>query len=96
MSANGCVSWRGAPLFIATPLAGQAVAFEEVDDALWTVHFATVALARYDERHRTFQPIPIAVNGGRSASSAGSAPALEERTTAMRRSFDQLLPMSPD
>ena len=77
VGGNGYVSWRGTPLFIATPLAGEYVAFEEVDDAVWTVHFATVALARYDERHRTFHPIPTAVNGGRSASSAGSAPALK-------------------
>jgi putative transposase len=79
VSRNGCISWKGAPLFIATPLAGEHVAFEEVDDGLWTVHFATVALARYDERHRTFQAIPIAVNGGRSASSAGSAPDLKNK-----------------
>src|SRR3954468_8587573 len=79
VSSNGCVSWRNAALFLATPLAGEHVAFEEVDDGIWTVHFATVALARYDERHRTFQEIPNAVNGGRSASSAGSAPDLENR-----------------
>jgi hypothetical protein len=79
VSSNGCVSWQGAPLFVATPLAGEPVAFEEVDDGLWTVYFATVALARYDERHRTLQPIPLALNGGRSASSAGSAPALNTR-----------------
>jgi transposase InsO family protein len=77
VSSNGCVSWNGAPLFVATPLAGEHVAFEEIDDGLWTLHFATVALARYDERHRSLHPIPIAVNGGRSASSAGSAPDLE-------------------
>ena len=75
VSSNGCVSWKSAPLFVATPLAGEHVAFEEIDDGLWTLHFATVALARYDERHRLLHPIPIAVNGGRSASSAGSAPA---------------------
>jgi putative transposase len=74
VSSNGCVSWQGDPLFVATPLAGEYVAFEEVDAGLWTVHFATIALARYDERHRQFQPIPIAVTTGRSASGAGSAP----------------------
>jgi len=75
VSSNGCASWNSAPLFVATALAGQHVAFEEINDGLWTLHFATVALARYDERHRTLHPIPIAVNGGCSASSAGSAPA---------------------
>ena len=77
VSSCGTISWAGAPLFLATGLAGEYVAFEEIDDGLWTVHFATVALARYDERHRTLHPLPIAVNGGRSASFAGSAPALK-------------------
>ena len=72
---NGAISWKNGPLFVATALAGHPVAFEEIDDGLWTLHFATVALARYDERHRRFDPLPIAVNGGRSASCAGSAPA---------------------
>jgi putative transposase len=77
VSSCGTVSWDGTPLFVATALAGEYVAFEEIDDGLWTLHFATVALARYDERHRALHPIPIAVNGGRSASVAGSAPALK-------------------
>lgn len=76
VSSCGTISWGGAPLFVATALAGEYVAFEEIDDGLWTLHFATVALARYDERHRTIQPIPIAENGWRSASFAGSAPVL--------------------
>ena len=77
VSRNGCVSWKNAPLFVATPLAGESVAFEEIDDGVWTLHFASVALARYDERHRSLRPIPTAGNGGRSVSSAGSAPDLK-------------------
>jgi putative transposase len=77
VSSCGTVSWDSRPLFVTTALAGEYVAFEEIDDGLWTLHFATVALARYDERHRTLHPLPIAVNGGRSASSAGSAPVLK-------------------
>jgi putative transposase len=78
VSSNGCVSWDGAPLFLATPLAGEYVAFEEVDDGLWTLHFATVALARYDERQRRLHPIATAVTAARSASHAGSARDLTE------------------
>jgi putative transposase len=73
VSSNGCVSWAGAPLFVASPLAGEHVAFEEIDDGLWTLHFATVALARYDERQRTFHPIATAVTPARSAGFAGAA-----------------------
>jgi transposase InsO family protein len=78
---NGCISWKNRPLFLATPLAGEYVAFEAVDEGLWTLHFATVALARYDERQRTLHPITSAGNGGRSASSAGSAPARKNDET---------------
>jgi transposase InsO family protein len=74
VSTTGCISWRGVQVFLAVPLAGEYVAFEEVADGLWTVYFADVALARYDERQRTFQPIHLAVAAGRSGSSAASAP----------------------
>lgn len=73
VASNGCISWNGAPLFVATALAGEYVAFEEIEDARWTVHFATVPLARYDERRRVLHPI-ARCSTGRSASYAGSAP----------------------
>jgi putative transposase len=77
VASNGCVSWRGDPLFLATPLAGEDVAFEAVDDGLWTVRFATLALARYDERHRRLQPIaPI---------TAGRSPAAPTRASPKKR-----------
>jgi transposase InsO family protein len=75
VASNGCVSWACAPLFLTTALAGEYVAFEEVDDGLWTIRFATVALARFDERHRNVHPLAALVKAGRSASFAGSAPA---------------------
>jgi putative transposase len=78
VSSNGCLSWKSAPLFVATALAGEYVAFEEVDEGVWTLHFATVPLARYDERRRTLQPI-AAIAAGRSASSAGSAPDKDQK-----------------
>jgi putative transposase len=74
---NGYVSWR-RPLFVSVALAGQAVAFEEVDDGLWTLTFATVVLGRFDERQHRIHPI-AAISAGHSASSAGSAPATENR-----------------
>jgi transposase InsO family protein len=77
VSSCGTVSWAGMPLFVATALAGEYIAFEEVDDGLWTLWFATVALARYDERHRSIHPITPQMTAGRSASFAGSAPDLE-------------------
>ena len=73
VSSNGCASWHGDALFVATPLAGEYVAFEEVDDGVWTLRFGTVALARYDERHRTLHPI-APITTGRAAGHAGVAP----------------------
>jgi transposase InsO family protein len=69
---NGYVSWR-RPLFVSAALADEAIAFEEVDEGIWTVTFATVVLGRFDERQHRIHPI-AAISGGRSASSAGSAP----------------------
>jgi transposase InsO family protein len=74
VSSNGCISWKSAPLFVATALAGEYVALEEVDEGLWTLWFATVALARYDDRHRSIHRIASQYSVGRSASCAGSAP----------------------
>jgi transposase InsO family protein len=74
VSTLGQISWRGAPVFLSEALAGEDVALEEVDTGLWTVRFATVALARYDDRHRSLQPLASLSAAGRSASSAGSAP----------------------
>lgn len=74
VSSNGCVSWHGAPLFVATPLAGEYVAFEEVAEGVWTLWFATAPLARYDERSRSLHPMASPTSLGRSASCAGSAP----------------------
>jgi transposase InsO family protein len=71
---NGYISWRHRPLFVSAALGGEIIAFEEVDDGIWTVRFAALALARYDERDHTLRPIPFAVKAGRSAGCAGSAP----------------------
>jgi putative transposase len=72
----GTISWAGAPLFIATALAGEYVALEEVDDGIWTLHFATMALARYDERQRVLRPIHLAGRTRGGAPPAALAPRL--------------------
>ena len=74
VSTMGTISWRNRPVFLSEALAGEDVAFEEVDDGIWTLRFAAVALARYDERHRSIHPIASLTSAGRSTSFAGSAP----------------------
>jgi len=72
--SNGCVSWRGDRLFVSDAFIGEDIGFEEVDDGVWTVRFAHVAIAWYDERHRCLHPVRSQIAAGRSASCAGSAP----------------------
>jgi putative transposase len=78
VSDNGEVAWGGAHLFVCEALVGADIGFEEVDDGLWTIFFASVALGRFDERHRRIHPIATFTEG-RSASTAGSAPDPKER-----------------
>jgi putative transposase len=78
VSTIGQVSWQGAPVFLTEALAGEDVAFEEVADGLWTIRFASVALARFDDQHRRLHQIAT-FTAGRSASSAGSAPAIKKK-----------------
>jgi putative transposase len=78
VSPIGQVSWGGQLLFLSAALAGEDVAFEEVEDGFWTVYFASLALGRYDERHHRIQPL-AALTEGRSASCAGSAPDLKKK-----------------
>ena len=74
VASNGDIAWAGQRLFISAALAGQPIAFEEVDDGWWTLRFAEVVLGRYDERARRLHPLAPRYKVGRSASSAGSAP----------------------
>jgi putative transposase len=57
VSPIGQVSWRNEAVFVSETLAGQPVGFEEVDDGIWTVVFAGVALGRFNERERKIHPL---------------------------------------
>jgi len=70
VSTIGQVAWGGQVFFLSGALAGEDVAFEEVDDGLWTVYFATLALGRYDVRHRRIQPIAPLTEGRSPAAPA--------------------------
>jgi transposase InsO family protein len=57
VSAIGQVSWRGRSFHLTEVLAGEPVAFNEVDDGIWLLYFAAVRLARFDERTRTLTAV---------------------------------------
>ena len=50
VSANGGVRWKRAWLNVSHPLIGEHIGFEEVDDGIWDVYFASMFLGRFDER----------------------------------------------
>lgn len=59
VSCVGAIRWRGRPLFLSHVLAGETIALEPIDEGLWLLRFATVALARFDERqHRLLALLP--------------------------------------
>jgi transposase InsO family protein len=58
VSTEGTLSWRGRPLFLTEVLGGEHVALEEVADGVWTLHFASVLLGRFDERTWTITALP--------------------------------------
>ena len=59
ISPTGHVQWRGTRYFVAVPLAGERIAFEEIDEDVWTIWFATVRLARLDGRTQTVCALPL-------------------------------------
>jgi transposase InsO family protein len=77
VSSAGQVSWQGRALFLSLALGDQDVAFDEVEDGLWTIRFGAAAIGRYDARRRRLLPI-APFKRGRSASFAGSAPHEED------------------
>jgi putative transposase len=49
---NGEIKWQGELLFVSEALRGERVGLEETGDGVWTVYFAAVPLARFDEQER--------------------------------------------
>jgi transposase InsO family protein len=60
VSSTGAVSWGGDAVYLTEVLAGEDIAFEEVDDGIWMVWFAAVTLARFDARARILTAVPYA------------------------------------
>ena len=50
VSRCGTYKWKRHQLFISQALGHEWIAFEEVDDGVWSVYFYDVLLARLDER----------------------------------------------
>ena len=57
VAANGSIKWRSLQVFLSHVLGGNDVAFEPIDDGLWVIRFATLPLARFDERRGLVLPL---------------------------------------
>jgi putative transposase len=58
VASTGAISWRDQPIYVTEVLAGERIGCEEVDDGIWMMYFAAVAIARFDERTRTLTAVP--------------------------------------
>jgi transposase InsO family protein len=50
VSHNGGIRWNGHWVNVSHVLAEQLIAFEEIDNGIWTVYFGTLDLGRFHER----------------------------------------------
>ena len=50
VSRCGTSKMRGRQRFLSQALAGETIAFEEVADGVWALHFYSLELGRFDER----------------------------------------------
>jgi transposase InsO family protein len=76
VSTPGSIHWRGHRVFLTEVLAGHDVAFEPIDDGLSLLRFASLPLARFDERRRRLLPLapPLATPGAGPAEHRESGP----------------------
>jgi hypothetical protein len=52
---GGEIRWRGDRFFLSECLSGELIGLEEVDDQIWSVHFAAKLLGRFHERERVLR-----------------------------------------
>jgi len=53
---SGGFRFRGRSLFLTKALTAQPVGLQETDDGIWSIHFASKVLARFDERDYVLHP----------------------------------------
>jgi putative transposase len=56
---NGRIDFGGHSIFLSRALADEWVALAEVDEGIWTVHFAAAPLARWIVRDRLLCPVRV-------------------------------------
>jgi transposase InsO family protein len=52
---GGEIRWKGDRFFLSQCLAGELVGLEEIDDGIWSLHFAGKLLGRFHENERVLR-----------------------------------------
>jgi putative transposase len=55
VSGNGCIRWKSKSVRVATPLIGEYIGLESIDDGMWNVYFSTILLGIYHERNNRIE-----------------------------------------
>jgi transposase InsO family protein len=50
----GQIKWKDKPIFLSHTLTHETVGFEEIDDAIWSLYYGPVMLARFNARAGRF------------------------------------------
>jgi putative transposase len=74
VSRNGGIRWHNHWVNVSHVLDGEYIAFDEVDDGLWTVHFGGLLLGRFHERLLRIED----ANGDLARTRRRSAPVLSD------------------
>jgi putative transposase len=56
---SACLYWHSRPVMVTKALMGEPLGLEPIDDGLWRIHFASLAIALLDERGATPQVIGV-------------------------------------
>jgi len=49
---GGQIRWKGEEVFVSQTLAGEPIAFEPINDYIYTIHYGPMKLAEYNEQKR--------------------------------------------
>lgn len=56
---SGAIRWLGKRMYLSKLLAGERIAFLEINDGVWEIRFGPLGLAKIDARNPRIEPIPV-------------------------------------
>jgi len=55
---SGRIKWKGHEIHVCTPLTGEYIGFQPIDDAMWKIYFTDIAIGFFDERRFRIKQLP--------------------------------------